>query len=57
MCKDRNGQQESQSNTSYYKEYTYDDGKVLRLTREDFDRVVEVFQMLLIEANKKRNSK
>lgn len=29
-----------------YKEYVYPNGEILQLTREEFDRVVEVFRML-----------
>jgi len=33
--------------TSYYKEYVYPNGEVLKLTKEEFDNVVDVFRMLL----------
>ena len=36
-----------------YKEYKYPDGRVLRLTKEEFLKVVDAFRMLLNAERKK----
>jgi len=39
-----------------YKRYTYPDGRILELTKEEFDRVVDVMREL-INAKRKREGK
>ncbi len=41
-----NGQLEGTTNESFYKEYRFSNGKVLRFTKEEFYQVVEAFKML-----------
>lgn len=44
MCKTRT--EKSLDREPIYKEYKYPDDRILRLTKSEFDRVVDLFRML-----------
>lgn len=45
---------EPSNGEAFYKSYTYPDGSILNLTKDEFDSVVDVFRMLLKQDQKLR---
>lgn len=48
----KTGEPDSQSGQAFYKEYDLPNGQRLQLTEDQFNRVVEVFKLLLDQKNK-----